>query len=396
MKRNIIAIVVLVALGVATFLVLREPPDPARQAARAALGPVPVDRLDRLEIRRNEGSGASLHEESIVLVRKEGEWRMAEPVDYALNPTSVERMTEALAGLRTVDIVAENKAKHHVLEVDDELGVEVKALGGGDVLAHFIVGVSRNNMTYVRLPGKNEVYRVSGSHRATFNKSAKNLRDKTILKLDDDSVSRIAFANAAGQLTLERKGDDAAAFAPVGVEVPNFDERKAGSIAKMLTSLSTRDFVDGQPTAEETGLGPDAASVAFDAKRDGSPVNVTLWLGREVEKDRQTHVKTSLTGEQVFLVSSHMVKRLEAKADDFARTDEEMAKEEERRKKAEEARAAGGPQRGMPGMGPGGGPGMMPPAMGGQPGGQQIPPEVLEKIRKQMAKSGVQTPPAAD
>jgi hypothetical protein len=394
MKRNIIAIAVLAALGVAAFLVLREPPDRERQAARAAIGAVPAERLDRVEIRRNEGSGATLREESIVLVRKDGAWRMEQPVDYALNPTSAERMVEGLAGLKVVDLVAENKAKHHVLEVDDELGVEVKALAGGEVLAHFIVGVSRNNMTYVRLPGKDEVYRIAGSHRATFNKSAKNLRDKTILKFDDDSVSRIAFANAAGELVLERRGEGAAAaFVPVGVEIRNFDERKAGSIAKMLTSLAARDFVDGQPPAEETGLSAEGTRVVFDAKKDGNPVQVTLWLGRETEQDRNTHLKTSLTGEQVFLVSSHMVKRLEAKADDFARTDEELAKEEERRKKAEEVKAAGGHEHGVPGLGPGAPQGMMPPAMGGQPGGQQIPPEVMEKIRKQMEKSAAQTPP---
>jgi hypothetical protein len=397
MKRNLIAIAVLLVLAVVTFLALRETPDGQRQAAREVLEPVPAERLDRVEIRRNEGSGTSLREERIVLIRREGDWRMVEPVDYALNPTSVSRMTEALAGLKVVDLVAENRAKHHVLEVDDELGVEVKALGGGEVLAHFIVGVSRNNLTYVRLPGQDGVYRITGSHRATFNKSSKNLRDKAVFALDDDSVTRMAFANASGELTLERSGEgEAAAFAPVGVAIRNFDGRKAGSIAKMLTSLSARDFVDGQPAAEETGLGPDAPRVVFDARKDGEPVQVTLWLGRETEQDRNTHLKTSLTGDQVFLVSSHMVKRLQAKADDFARTDEELAKEEERRQKAEAARAAGGHEHGAPGLGPAGVPGMMPPAMAGQPGGQQIPPEVMEKIRKQMQKSGVQAPPPTE
>jgi len=341
MRRIIIALAVFLVLVVVALVALREPADAPREAAASALDPVPIDRLDRVEIRRNEGSGSSLREESIVLVREEGDWRMIEPVEYAVNPTSAGRMVEALAGLRVVDLVAENRAKHHVLEVDDQLGVEVKALGGGQVLAHFIVGVSRNNLTYVRLPGGDEVYRITGSHRATFNKSARNLRDKQILKLDQDSVSRITFNNRHGELVVAKGEGAESAFAPVGVEIPNFDDGKVLSIARMLTGLAARDFVDGGPPAEETGLGPEASRVVFEATDKGNPVTVTLWLGAETEKDRQMHLKTSLTGEQVFLVSSHMVKRLEASAEDFARTDEEMATLEKRRRQAEEAEAAG-------------------------------------------------------
>ena len=66
---------------------------------------------------------------------------------------------------------------------------------------------------------------------------------------------------------------------------------------------------------------------------------------------------------------------MKAKKDDFARTDEELAKEEERKKKARKAAANQA---------------MQVPAMSGRPGTQQIPPDVMRKIQAQMAK---QKPP---
>ncbi|MFO8071667.1 MAG: DUF4340 domain-containing protein [Polyangia bacterium] len=381
MIRNIVAVGVLVVLAVVAFLVFRETPDADKQKLDELIGPVPAGELDRIEITRHEGSGDSLREEKIVLEREGEGWRMKQPVDYAINPTSVERMTEALTGLDVVDAISENPDKHHVLEVDDELGIEVKALGAGETLAHLVVGVNRNNMTYVRLPGEDTVYRVTGSHRPTFNKSAKNLRDKKVLDLDDDSVARIEFHNEQGELVLERRGEgEEAELVPVDtdteIEIENFDQRRARSIARTLTGLSARDFADGDPSESETGLGEDAARVVFQAEKDGESLEVTVRIGKE--KDRKRYLTTSLS-DQVFLVSKHMVERLVASADDFSRTDEEVAEEEERRRKAEQARKAREAGQMPPGMG-----GQMPPGMGGKPGGQQIPPEVMKKIRKKM------------
>jgi len=393
MVKIIVAVCVLVVLGLVAFFVFREAPDEEQEAVEKTLEPVPLDKLDRIEINRHEGSGESLREEAIVFTKQGGTWRMAEPVDYAVNPRSLERMEEALGELRVIDAIAENVEKHHVLEVDDELGVEVKAMHGeGEVLAHFIVGVTRHNMTYVRMPGKDTVYRIKGSHRPTFNKSVKNLRDKTVLKLDRDTVSKVTFVNEHGELVFEQvtegEGDDAkVSYRPVGVEIENFNARKATSIAKSLTGLSARNFVDDDPGAEATGLGPDAPKVTFEAEKDGKKGSYTIWVGKENEKERMTHIKTS-ESDQIYLVSAHMVKRYMPEADDFARTDEEVVQEEERLKKQEEHRklheaqaAAGG------GMG-------MPPAMGGQPGQQQIPPEIMKQIQEQMAKQGKGGPPA--
>ncbi len=396
MKKNIIALVVLAALGVVAFFIFREPPtEKGKEKEAPLIGPVSKDKLERLEVIRHEGTGATLREEIIVLEKAGGDWRMIKPVEYAVNPTSVQRMVDALAEMRIIDVISENKAKHHVLEVDDEMGIEVTASGGDTELAHFIVGVARKGMTMVRVPGSDTVYRSNGSFRITFNKRADNLRDHTVTKLDRDSVTRMKFFNEHGELEIVREGEEnkegegeVPVFEPVGVKIRNFNTRAALGISRSLTGLSTKEFVDDKPGDEVTGLGEGAARVEFDATKDGKKGSYTIWLGNKDEKKRLIYVKSTAM-DQIFMVSLHLVTRYMAKADDFSRTDEQVAQQEKARKEAREHGEMHGNQAGMRGqMPPGFSPGGMP-GKGGA-GGQEIPPDIMKKIQEQMKKQGEQ------
>jgi hypothetical protein len=291
--------------------------------------------------------------------------------------------------MRVVDVIAEKRERHHVLEVDDEMGIEVTVKGKGRELAHLIVGVTRQNMTMIRLPGSDAVYRATGSFRATFNKSAKNLRDKTVTRLDRGSVTRVRFINEKGELELVRKGEQAPdreggdpipVFEPVGVLIQNFDVRKAAGTAMSLTGLVTKDFVDEPVSEEISGLTAAAPRVEFDATLDGKPGTFTLWVGKDDKESRQTYVKTSLS-EQVFLVSTHLVGRYLSSSDSFARTDQQVA-EEEKQRAAAAAHAAEHEDHAETMRQMEAAPG---PAAG--PGGGAIPPEMMEKIRAQMEKT---------
>jgi hypothetical protein len=382
MRRIIIAVVILVALGAAVFFALRERPDAERQLVKSALVPLPADRVNRIEIRRHEPSQDPIDDEFITLARKGDTWGMTKPVVYPVNAASVTKMVEALGALKTIDVISENKAKHAVLEVDDALGVEVKAFDGEKQLAHFIVGVSRGEMTMVRLPGEDKVYRVQGALRGTFNKSVKNLRDHAVTQLDRGSVTRVKITAPDGVFEMVKKGEGAEAkFEPVGDPIQNFDWRKADGIANALTGLTTRDFAD-EPVADDvSGLGAGALRVEFDAAKDKAKGTFTVLVGKDVEKEHETYVKTSLS-DQVFLVAAHIVARFRTKAADFARTDQQVADEEKRRKAAEDhARMHEDNAQATEAQ---------------QAGGQSIPPEILEQLKAKMAnqpKGGPSGPP---
>ncbi len=376
MAKNLIALVILAALVVMALLVFREKPSEEKKKA-AAIAAVPEVRLDTIRITRREGKDEDATIEKITLKKKDGLWRMAEPVDYVVVEGTVKRMAEALAGMKVVDVISENKENHKSFEVDKDNGIEVVALEGNTELVHLIVGKSKSNMTFVRLPEKDEVYRLQGYHRTTFNKSVKNLRDKAILKREQDNVKKVTFTSEKGELVFETTSEgEETSLKPVGAEIENFNETKAKGIVRSLTNLSAREFVDEALTEEQTGLGADASKAVVEIQKSGEsaePETVTVFIGKDLEEDRKTYLKTSLS-DQLFLVSTSTTDRFKVAAADFARTAEEMKKEEERKKKAAQAP----PQ--MP-------PGMMG-GMGGMGGNQQIPPDVMRKIQAQMAKQG--------
>jgi hypothetical protein len=208
--------------------------------------------------------------------------------------------------------------------VDKDFGVEVTAYSGSEEILHIIVGVTQGDITFVRLPGSDTVYRTTGKIRRRFNLSTSKLRHKRVMELDEKSVSRVKYINEKGNFEQVRVGEGGEmTFEPRGVEVRNFDEKLAKSNANAIPQLIARDFVDTDPGDEVTGFGSGVQIVEFDATVNKKPVTHKIWIGKKIEHMNYTHVKTTFS-EQIFLVSDHLLSRFRVTADDFALTDEEV------------------------------------------------------------------------
>ncbi len=337
MKRNVLSLVCLLVLGAVAWFVFKgkgEAEDATEEAP--ATFPLDVSQIDRLEILRHEGSGSTLREEAIVIAKKGELWLIEAPVAYKAHQQLIELMLEAMEGIKIIDSITDNPDKHRALEVDNDFGVVVKATASGSEMAHFIVGVTQGEITFIRFPGSDTVYRTTGAYRKRFNKSTSKLRDKAVLAIDNRSVSKMKFVNSKGTLEMERtsEGDDST-FASVGMEIQNFNGKRALASADALPLLITRDFVDRDPGDAVTGLGEGADTVEFDAKVGGENKTMTLWVGKEIEKMRKTHLRTS-ESDQIYLVSSHLIGRYRLGPDDFARTDEQVKEQIEAEKKSRE------------------------------------------------------------
>ncbi len=374
MARNTIAVVVLLALGAAAYFALRERPSTERADAQTVIAKVPAAAVDRIEIRRHGTSQEPIDDETIVLERRGGEWRMTKPVDYAVNVNAATKMVETLAGLAPIDVISDNPAKHAVLEVDDALGIGVKAWGGGKPLADLIVGVTSGDMTMVRLPGQNAVYRVQGAFRGDFNRPAKNLRDHAVMALDRGSVTWARFSTGGEVLEIAKAGEGKdARFAPVGAPIQNFDWRRAEGNASSLAVVMTRDFQDAPLPDDVTGLGDGATRVDFDATKGGVKGRYTLWIGKDLEKDHETYVKCSASN-QLFLVAAHIAARFRTKAADYARTDAEVAEQEKARAAAEEHAKMHRDHAAE--------------VQAAQQSGESVPPEIMQQLQQRMKEQG--------
>ncbi|MDJ0765041.1 MAG: DUF4340 domain-containing protein [Myxococcota bacterium] len=326
MAKNIAAIAVLAGLAGIAWWTLRE--EDASQEESTSVPSFPIiatDRVDKLEINRYRGSGSTLREERIVLEKDGDLWHMASPVAYKAHQQLVALMLEALENIRVIDAITEDEKKHHVLEVDREFGVDVTVSSGNTQLVRFIVGVTRESVTFIRFPDSNVVYRTTGAYRRRFNKTADDLRDKTVTKLDPNSVTRVKYMGPDGVLEMVKEGDgEEASFTPSNVKIKNFNQQRAKSNAHALTVLTTRGFADPSLGDDVTGLGDGATVVEFDAAKDGQKGTFTVRIGSEKKHMRQTYAKTSLS-DQIFLLSTHVAKRFRVSPQSFSLSDEQAA-----------------------------------------------------------------------
>jgi len=353
MKKNrlVIAAAVLVGLLVLLYATSREPKP---QEFRSPFGKVKLEDVDGLEIRR------PADERATVMKKRDGGWRVVEPVESKADERAVTTALEKLRDLTVVDVASESRDSHRNLEVDDEHAVHVIARKGSTVLLDFWIGAFKSNFTMLRRPDDDRVYRATGSLKFNFDKALKDWRDRVMFDFEAEKFARVEFHSKNGNFMFNRGEGD---WIVDGPEIPEFDFHKVSSIVTTLAKLRATDFAD-RPNPEQTGLdAADVDRVVFRLKEDQT--TYTLRIGRSMTQGTQELFYAQREGSDVvFLISKYLANRLRPDA----------AKLKGR------PRGDGGPAGPVPPVGAGGpeggGPSKTPPG--------QIPPEIMQQLQQQM------------
>lgn len=217
-----------------------------RQAAEEAAGKVlPVDDADIIEL-------GLTYPDRTVRARRSGDgWEFLEPEGL-----------EAAAG--EWDIVAANVGRidrdETVVSGSADLaqyGLTEPAIRVGVVLAdgtreEILFGDEnpRGTFDYVKLGSGDEVFLAATSWAGLFEKDTNDLRDKTILRFDQDMVETIEVTGE-GRLGLRRDGTDWHLTAPLDTAADN------GQVSTLLGAIDFAraiDFADPELGESETGL----------------------------------------------------------------------------------------------------------------------------------------------
>ena len=199
MKKLTIASIVLVALGALTFVQLNalRSEDTEQPKVTIELPKIKSDQVEELEL-------APPDKPKVRLVKKDGAWRVAEPVDAVADENAVNTAVTKLTELEMSSVAATLKKNHEKLEVDAAKGVHVIAKGGGKPLLDAYIGAYRSGSTMLRLEGQEPVAAVRGSIRFAFTKETREWRDRTITDIPTESVQQMTFVNAKGKLVFKR------------------------------------------------------------------------------------------------------------------------------------------------------------------------------------------------
>lgn len=314
-NRLTIALLLLVGLGVLTLVTLNSRKAdyaPAVASAKVTLPKIAEDKIDELEL-------SSVENGKVRLVKKGDEWRVADPVDAKADQDAVKTAVKKIAELKLTGVAATKKENHERLEVTEAKGTHVIAKGDGKLLLDAYLGSYGSGNTMLRLKDKDEVASIEGSIRYAFRKSAKDFRDKTIIKFETGRVQSITFDGKNGHFEFTRNGDDWKQVLAKGQKkIDPLDVPKVRGIVGSASSMNATDFAAPGVTAEQAGLGDGAALVSLKLSGDPGPEVIRFRVGGQ--KDSNYYFQHE-GDDTIYLVTAWIGARMQPKTDDLIKKD---------------------------------------------------------------------------
>jgi Domain of unknown function (DUF4340) len=182
------------------------------------LSTLAVETLDKIEIVKPDGT--------ITLVQKDKKWLIA-PKDYPMDETKVKNITDTVSQLALTDLVskAKNYSRYHLHK---EKAITVKAYQKEKIVRDFLLGkaAATYGHTFVKIKDNDNVYHAGGSFRNYFDVKIDDLRDKNIMKVDQNEITELTVTQEGKDYLFARKVKSAQAPAPLKP-----DESKAETVA---------------------------------------------------------------------------------------------------------------------------------------------------------------------
>jgi hypothetical protein len=311
-RKTLIAGLVFAGLILATVLLLRSPEKGARPAEGPArpIAKLAADSFDTLEVTKGGKDNTT--------IKKEGDtYKIVKPMAYPADKDAAKLAFEALTKIDFSTIVSDQKSRQGEFELGED-GLRVKVKKGETVLADMRIGKTTNQMTMVRLEGKDEVWSASGFFKYQFDKDTAGWRDRSITAFDEKDAERLQITSKSGsKIVLSKPAPRDAGPAPEwqvvesSVKVEPFDKTVASGVANQLATWKSTDFADSAKP-EETGLDSPELTVTVGLKGGKQQ---TVLVGKK-KGDEDYYVK-SAASPQVFLVKKYALERLNKRPIDF-------------------------------------------------------------------------------
>src|ERR1017187_1362295 len=310
-RKTLIAGLVFAGLILATVLLLRSPEKGNRSAEST---PRPIAKLvdggfDTLEVTKGK---------TTTVIKKEGDaYKIVKPMAFPADKDGAKLAFESLTKMEFGNIVSDQKSRQGELELGED-GLRLTVKKGETVRTDLRIGKTSNQMTMIRLEGKDEVWSTSGLFKYQFDKDTTAWRDKTITSFDEKDAEKLQVTSKNGaKIVLSKPAPRDAGPAPEwqvvesSVKVEPFDKSVASGMASLLGTWKANDFADSAKP-EETGLDTPELTVTVSLKNGKQQ---TALVGKKKGED-DWYVKLA-DNPQVFLVKKFNIDRLNKRPIDF-------------------------------------------------------------------------------
>ena len=240
-----------------------------------------------------------------VLRNADGDWEFGGGLDIAADDGAVGQMASSLASLNADRMVSENVVEWGPYELSEPaLSVAFELEDGGGEL-QFGRDTPTGSGVFARLKGEPRLFTVYSYNKTSFEKSVFDLRDKRLVRIDQDSISQVTVEAGGRTLGFERENDDWAIVKPMNLRADDF---------------TVGDLVRAVRTAEMTEVLEDGANSDYSFGTPLATVTVTDEIGDHelvVAKSGDTYYARSSDQAGVYGVSSTLSESLDKPVDEF-------------------------------------------------------------------------------
>jgi Domain of unknown function (DUF4340) len=309
MKIRSLIVAAIVLLGLVGTLYWSEHRKPTDETAKASAdSSPPILKLDEAAITKVELKKKDA--EPIVLTKNNtGVWQIVQPMVLRADQSTVSGVLSTLSSLsseRMVDDKASDLKQYGLDQPAVEVDVTAK-----DKMQKLLIGdpTPAGSAVYAMLAGDPRIFTMASYHKTGIDKSLNDLRDKRLLSVDADKLSRLELVRKNQTIEFGRNKEEWQILKPKPLRA---DSSQVGELARKLA--------DARMDLSGSGTDPKETTPAFARATPIATVRVTDPSGTQelqVRKSKDAYYAKSSAVQGTYKVDADLGQALDKGLDDF-------------------------------------------------------------------------------
>ncbi|HTK75950.1 MAG TPA: DUF4340 domain-containing protein [Gemmataceae bacterium] len=311
LRSTIALLVVLAGLGAYIYFVTWKQPDTAASGKKLdKVFNVAADKIGEIKVTSSSGETATARKDG-------GTWKLVEPTATAADESEVSAMATTLSNAEVVRVVDENPGNLNDYGLSNpRVAIDFKAEGDKEFHKLFLgEKTPTGSDLFARRNDEKKVFLVAAYQETSLNKTAFDLRDKNILKIDRDKIDSIDLSSGAQTVTLAKDGSEWRLKKPVDGRADYGTVE--GLIGKLQTTKMKSIVADSVSAVDLKKYGLDKPQATVDLHAGSA--KATLLLGGKAE-DNTVYARDA-SKPMIVTVESSLLDDVKKTPDDYRRKD---------------------------------------------------------------------------
>jgi hypothetical protein len=308
MKLRSLILAILVLGALAGTLYWSEHHKPAENTAKAADASPAILKLDEGSITKVELKDKDAP--PIVLAKSNsGSWQITAPKQYSADTANVSSTLSSLSSLNSERVIEDKAADLKPYGLDPP-AVEVDVTEKDNKSQKLLLGddTPAGSGVYAMLVGDPRIFTIASFSKSSINKSLNEFRDKRLLQVNVDQVSRIELLRKSQTIEFGRTKDTWQILQPKPLRADGFQ------VSQLMQKLTDAKMdLTGPNTDKETASAFNAGTQVATAKLTDSSGTQSL----QIKKNKDNYYAKSSAVDGVYKVNADLAQSLDKDVDDF-------------------------------------------------------------------------------